>query len=128
MKIEHAAWNVPDPNACARWYVEHLGFTIKKKFVDPPYGHFLADDSGTVMIELYCRTDAAVPDYPNQHPGVTHLAMVSKDVEADVARLVKAGGKLWNKVDYQPNGDILAFVQDPWGFTLQFVKRAQPLI
>jgi len=128
MKIEHAAFNVPDPNATARWYVEHLGFTVKKRFVDPPYGHFLADDSGTVMIELYCRADAPVPDYPNQHPAVLHLALVSKDVEADVARLEKAGGKLWGKIDNQPSGDVLAFVQDPWGFSLQLVKRAQPMI
>ena len=40
----------------------------------------------------------------------------------------KAGGKLSGKIDYQPNGDILAFVQDPWGFTLQFVQRAQSLL
>ena len=76
MKIEHVAFNVSDPNATARWYVEHLGFTVKKRHVDPPYGHFLADDSGTVMVELYCRADAPVPDYKSQHPGVTHLAIV----------------------------------------------------
>lgn len=128
MKIEHVAFNVADPNAAARWYVEHLGFTIKRKFVDPPYGHFLADDSGTVMIEIYSRADAPVPDYPNQHPAVLHLALVSKDVEADVARIEKAGGKLWGQIDRQPSGDVLAFVQDPWGLTLQFVKRAQPLL
>ena len=75
-----------------------------------------------------CRGDAPVPDYPNQHPAVTHLALVSKDVEADVARLEKAGGKLWGKIDYQSGGDVLAFVQDPWGFTLQLVKRAQAMV
>ena len=84
MKIEHVAFNVPDPVAAARWYVDHLGFTIKRRFVEPPYGHFLADDSGTVMVELYKRTDAPVPDYPAQHPAVLHLALVSRDVDADV--------------------------------------------
>ena len=29
---------------------------------------------------------------------------------------------------YQPAGDVLAFVQDPWGFTLQLVKRAQAMV
>lgn len=128
MKIEHVAFNVPDPNAAARWYVEHLGFTVKRRFVDPPYGHFLADDSGTVMIEIYCRSDAPVPDYKNQHPAVTHLALVSKDVDADVARIEKAGGKLWGQIDRQASGDVLAFVQDPWGLTLQFVQRAQSML
>lgn len=128
MKIEHVAFNVADANAAARWYVEHLGFTIRRKFVEPPYGHFLADDSGAVMIEIYSRTDVPVPDYRNQHPGVLHLALVSQDVDADVARLEKAGGKLWGQIDRQPTGDVLAFVQDPWGLTLQLVKRAQPLL
>lgn len=128
MKIEHVAVNVAAPLEMARWYVENLGFTVKRRMVEPPYGHFLADDSGTVMIEIYARTDAAVPDYASQHPGVLHLALVSEDVDADVARLEKAGGKLWGEIDRQPSGDVLAFVQDPWGFPLQLVKRGQPLI
>jgi glyoxylase I family protein len=128
MKIEHFAINVPDPLSTARWYVENLGFTVKRRMIDPPYGHFLADDSGTVMVEIYCRSDAAVPDYANQHPGVLHLALISKDVEADVARLERAGGALWGQIDRQSNGDVLAFVKDPWGFTLQLVKRGQPLL
>lgn len=128
MKIEHVAWNVSDPNAMARWYVEHLGFTVKRRFVEPPYGHFLADDSGTVMVELYSRSDAPVPDYAAQHPAVLHLALVSHNVEADLARLEQAGGKLVGAIDRQPNGDVLAFVRDPWGFTLQLVQRAQPMV
>lgn len=128
MKIEHFAYNVSDPLAMARWYVENLGFTVKKRMVEPPYGHFLADDSGAVMIEIYRRSDAPVPDYPNQHPGVAHLALVSEDVDADVARLEQAGGRLWGEIDRQPGGDVLAFVQDPWGFTLQFVQRGEPMI
>ena len=53
MKIEHVALNVPDPLAMARWYVEHLGLTVKRRAMEAPYAHFLADDSGTVMVELY---------------------------------------------------------------------------
>ncbi|MFM8478773.1 MAG: VOC family protein, partial [Planctomycetaceae bacterium] len=53
MKIEHLALNVPDPLNLARWYVEHLGFTVKRRGIEPPYVHFIADDSGTVMLEIY---------------------------------------------------------------------------
>lgn len=29
MKIEHVAWQVPDPVALADWYVEHLGMRAR---------------------------------------------------------------------------------------------------
>ena len=48
MKIEHLALNVEDPISVARWYVENLGFTVKRQIPDPPWIHFLADDGGTV--------------------------------------------------------------------------------
>ena len=44
MKIEHLAINVEDPLAMGRWYVDHLGFKVKRRSVEPPYAHFLADD------------------------------------------------------------------------------------
>ena len=36
VKIEHLAWNVEDPISVARWYVENLGFTIKRQIDAPP--------------------------------------------------------------------------------------------
>ena len=128
MKIEHAAFNVSDPLEMARWYVENLGFEVRRRIVDPPFAHFLADSTGQVMIEIYGREDAPVPDYTAQHPAVLHLALVSEDVEADVQRLTQAGGTLDGEIDRPGNGDVLAFVRDPWGFTLQLVSRAQPMV
>ena len=127
MKIEHIAFNVSDPNAVGRWYVEHLGLTVKRRLVEAPYTHFLADDSGTVMLEIY-RQDAPVPDYSGMHVMSLHLALVSADVEADVKRLVAAGGVLDGEIQSFPTGDCYAMVRDPWGFTLQLVSRAEPMI
>lgn len=127
MKIEHFALNVPNPNAAARWYVEHLGFVVKRRLVEPPYTHFLADDSGTVMIEIY-RQDAPMLDFANTHSLALHLALVSPDVAADVKRLEAAGGKLEGEVTTFPTGDCYAMVRDPWGVTLQLVSRAEPMI
>ena len=127
MKIEHFAFNVDDPNAMGRWYAEHLGFTVKRRLVEEPYTHFLADDSGTVMIEIY-RQDAPVPDYAATHVMSLHLALVSQNVEADVQRLVAAGGRLDGEIMSFPNGDRYAMVRDPWGITLQLVSRSVPMI
>jgi len=128
MRIEHVALNVTDPLAMARWYVDHLGFSVKRRFVDPPYAHFLADDSGNVMVELYARTDAPVPDYGALHPATLHLALVSRDVEADVRRLTVAGATLVGEIDRPASGDVLAFLRDPWGVCLQLVQRAQAMV
>ncbi len=128
MKIEHLAINVEDPLAMGRWYVEHLGFTVKRRVMEEPWAHFLADDSGTVMIEIYGNKKVPLPDYRNMHPGSLHLALVSEDVEADVARLTAAGGAIDGEVQSLPNGDSMTFLRDPWGFTLQLVKRGEPMI
>jgi len=128
MKIEHVAFNVADPLGMARWYVEHLGFTVKRRMMESPWAHFLADDSGTVMIEIYGNPDVPVPDYKGTHPMVLHLALVSADVAADVARLEKAGCELWGEINHQPNGDVMAIVHDPWGFPVQLLTRAEPMV
>lgn len=128
MKIEHMAINVEDPLAMGRWYVAHVGFTIKRRSVEPPYGHFLADNSGTVMLEIYGNRDAPTPDYRNMNPLTLHLALVSDDVAADVARLTGAGATLVGEIQESPQGDHLAMLRDPWGFAIQLVKRSAPMI
>ncbi len=128
MKIEHVAFNVEDPLGMGRWYVEHLGFKVKRRTVEPPYMHFLADDSGTVMIEIYGNRDAPTPDYRSMNPAMLHLALVSADVEADVTRLSSAGATLVGEIQSMPTGDQLAMLRDPWGFALQLVKRGSPMI
>jgi catechol 2,3-dioxygenase-like lactoylglutathione lyase family enzyme len=128
MKIEHAAFNVKDPLGMGRWYVEHLGFVVKRRTVDAPYAHFLADDSGTVMIEIYGNTEAPVPDYAALDSRALHLALVSPDVDVDIKRLVAAGATLDGEPFTALNGDRLAMLRDPWGFAIQLVKRGTPMV
>ena len=128
MKIEHLALNVPDPLAMARWYVEYLGLTVKRRFLEAPWAHFLADDSGTVMVELYGNTKAPMLDFPSVAPAALHLAFVSGNIEADIQRLTQAGATLVGGPDATVNGDVLAMLRDPWGVCVQLVKRAESLI
>jgi catechol 2,3-dioxygenase-like lactoylglutathione lyase family enzyme len=128
MKLEHVALQVPDPLPMARWYVEHLGLTVKARGMEPPYGHFLADDGGTVMLELYAFPEVNTPDYPSYEPRQLHLAFVSKDVAADVKRLVAAGAKHVSGPETTPKGDEIAMLRDPWGVCVQLVKRAKPML
>lgn len=128
MKIEHLAFNVADPLNMARWYVEHLGFTVKRRFVDPPFAHFLADDSGTVMLEIYGNTEAAALEFPTVQPPALHLALLSNDLPGDVQRLLRAGATVVADVHTLPSGDMFAMLRDPWGLPLQLVKRQNPMI
>ena len=128
MKIEHLALNVPDPLAMARWYVDHLGLTVKRRFLETPWAHFLTDDSGTVMVELYGNKQASMIDFPSLAPSALHLAFVSSDIEADILRLTSAGATFVSGPDLTANGDGLAMLRDPWGCCVQLVKRAKALI
>lgn len=128
VKIEHLAWNVEDPISVARWYVENLGFSIKRKIDAPPWIHFLADDSGKVMLELYGNTSIDVHGFGEIAAMALHLALVSADIEADMARLVAAGGTQDGEISTNDSGDRLGMVRDPWGFCLQLVQRTEPMI
>ncbi len=128
MKIEHLAFNVPDPLNMARWYVEHLGLTVRRRFIEPPFAHFLADDSGTVMLEIYGNREAECLNFPEVQPPAVHLAFVSSDLAGDVKRLTKAGATIVADVHTLPTGDSFAMLRDPWGVPLQFVQRQTPMI
>jgi catechol 2,3-dioxygenase-like lactoylglutathione lyase family enzyme len=125
MKFEHFALNVPDPVAQAAWYVAHLGFTVARRRDDAPFTHFLADDTGRTVLELYSNPKAPVPDYAWQHPLVFHVAVVALDAKRERARLERAGATLFLE-DPQPDGSLLIMLRDPWGVALQLCQRTNP--
>jgi glyoxylase I family protein len=127
MRIEHVALNVTDPVAFAAWYVKNLGMKVVRKLDAAPFTHFLADEGGRTLLEVYKQT-APVPDYAAQDPMVLHIAFSTNDVEAERARLLAAGAKPAGDVTRTPAGDVMTFVRDPWGIVVQFVSRAVPLV
>ncbi|WP_339703756.1 VOC family protein [Algoriphagus aquimarinus] len=127
MKFEHFALNVSDAPAASKWYEKYLGLKVVKKMVESPFMTFLADDSGTVMIEIYSNPKGETLDFSTLHPLAVHLALVSDDPNADRDRLVEAGAKVISD-DILPDGSHLVMVKDPWGLALQLCKRAVPMI
>src|SRR5262245_32098931 len=128
MHIEHAAFQVSDPVAIARWYVQHLDMTIKRVQDAPPFAHFLADSGGGVMIELYNNPAIRVPDYRQLDPMILHVGFTTADVAATRDRLIAAGATAEGDVQLTPAGDRVAMLRDPWGFAIQFVNRASPML
>ena len=128
MKIEHIGYQVSEPVKVAAWYVEHLGFRIVRKMEQSPWAHFLADDSGRVMIEIYNNPNAPMPDYALMDPLALHLAFVAEDIEGEHRRLLGAWATADGEIEETPAGDRVAMLRDPWGFPIQLCKRAEAMI
>jgi glyoxylase I family protein len=128
MKIEHTAYQVADPTGVARWYVEHLGLTIKRAQATAPFAHFLADDGDAVMLEFYNNPVADVPDYRQLNPIVFHLAFATDSVPVTRTRLLGAGATPEGEISRTDAGDELAMLRDPWGLPLQLISRRTRMI
>ena len=127
MKIEHFALNVENPPAMAAWYSEHLGMQVVRQMQEKPYTTFMADDSGSVMFEIYQNPVDEVPDYRRMNPLLVHLAFVSERPEEDKERLLKAGATLETEMRLE-DGSHLVMLRDPWGLALQLCKRGKPML
>jgi len=127
MKIEHFAVNVADPVEMARWYEENLGLRVVRKMDIAARTHFLADDSGNIMLEIYNNPPDEVPDYAHMDPLLLHLAFVSEDPEKDKNKLLRAGAQFVDEVK-PGNGTHLIMMRDPWGLAIQFCKRGKPML
>jgi glyoxylase I family protein len=127
LRLEHVAFNVADPAAVAAWYVANLGMRVVYKTDTPPHMHFLADASGSMLIEFYGNPISPVPDYAAKHPTELHVAFAAPDPDAARAELVAAGATFVDETPL-PNGAKLVMLRDPWGLALQLCKRATPLL
>ena len=127
MKIEHIAFNVADPVAVADWYVKNLGLEVVRHSPSPTQTHFLADDEGATIIEIYCNPPDQVPDYAAMNPLLFHIAFVSGSPDDDRARLIAAGASFVDELEF-PDGSQLVMLRDPWGVALQLCNRAVPLV
>jgi glyoxylase I family protein len=125
MKFEHFALNVADARSHAAWYVQHTGFKVARARADAPYTHFLADETGRTVVELYSNPKATIPDYAAAHPLCFHLALATADARGERARLERAGATLFLE-EPQPDGSMLIMMRDPWGVPLQLCQRTNP--
>ena len=82
MKIEHVAFQVAEPAAMADWYVQHLGFCVRRAGDGPVVARFMADSSGSVMLEVYFNPKVPLPDYAAMDPALLHVAFMCDDVPA----------------------------------------------
>lgn len=126
MKFEHFAINVTDVQAVAKWYVEQLGFKVALQREDETHTHFLADETGRVIVEFYSNPAVPVTNYASAHPLCFHLALITADAHAEQVRLAQAGARLLRE-EPQEDGSLLVMMRDPWGLPLQLCERAKAI-
>ena len=128
MRMEHVALNVPDVQAAAAWYGEHLGMKVVNAGAEPPYATFITDSAGRSMLELFTHDDPAPPDWSRRDRVETHLAFLTTDMDGDRQRLLDAGATQDGDAVHTPVGDVLQFFRDPWGLSFQIISRANALL
>jgi catechol 2,3-dioxygenase-like lactoylglutathione lyase family enzyme len=128
IRLEHVAINVEDPVEMAKWYCENLGMKIIRKGQPPVNMHFMSDDGGNMMLEIYNNPPDAVPNYRSMDPLSLHIAFMVDDVEKTRRRLVAAGATIATDITVTDSGDKLVMLRDPWGVPIQFLKRAEPML
>ena len=53
---------------------------------------------------------------------------MADDIKKISRKLVSAGATIVSDLSTTPAGDEFAIVRDPWGVSIQFIKRAEPML
>ncbi|MBL4575906.1 MAG: VOC family protein [Opitutaceae bacterium] len=127
MKIEHIGFNVTHPTEMGEWYAENFDLKIVHKLNIPPYNHYLANEHGAVMLELYYSPTDEVLDFLKMDPLVVHIAFATDDPDGDKRNLISAGATLLNENHFEDNS-LLITMRDPWGFPFQLCRRSLSIL
>ncbi len=123
-EIEHIGISVKSPIKMANWYRETLGFDVKFSAEDEEKGvAFLTDGGAKVMLELGKIPNVSPLTAGLSHHLQLHIALKSEDPDKDAEYLVSKGATFIEKCPIKRPGENLIVLSDPWGNTIQLVKR-----
>jgi hypothetical protein len=123
-EIEHIGICVEEPIEMANWYRETLGFNIKFSAQDEEKGvAFVTDGGDKVMLELGKLPGILPLTKGMSHHLQLHIALKSEDPDGEAGYLVSKGARFIEKCPIKRPGENLVVLSDPWGNTIQLVKR-----
>ncbi len=120
--VEHVAIASPSPAVLAQWYVDHLAF---RQIYEYDGNHFVKASNGTVLEIIRAQGDRA--DQKMYDPGLRHMAISVKDLDAAYASLQGRGVTFLGEPYAAPTGQRLVFFTDCEGNILHLIQRAHPL-
>ena len=121
MKISASAVSltVADPEASARFLVEHVGFTLSMSA--DGFASLAREDAGMSVIYLRTGLDSLPADQRDEHASGLILAFVVDDLEGELARLESEGVTITMPLTVEPWGERAFQVRDPNGVIVQLV-------
>lgn len=123
MNFEHFALNVSNPVEQAKWYEKYCEMKIVKSLHQYPFTHFLADESRTIVMEIYSNNLSPIPDYSNMNPLQFHFAFAVENIIDAKEKLLTAGASLIEEINLEDGSQVI-MLKDPFGLSFQLCKRA----
>ena len=127
MRLLHTMIRVGNLDKSIAFYTEVLGMRLLRR-KDYPEGKFTlafvgyADESEQAVIELTHNWDTKAYDLGN---GFGHVAIAVKDAYKACEEVKKRGGTVTREPGPMKfGGTVIAFVQDPDGYKIEFIQRA----
>lgn len=123
-RVEHYGVAVANPIEMAEWYKKVLGFEIALSGGDNEKSvAFIRPSGESTMIELFNLPEVSELSGTITHHLQFHIAFSSDDPDIDTDYLIENGASFIEKCPNKMTGDYLVVVRDPWGNTIQLVKR-----
>lgn len=129
MRIAHTMIRVVDLERSLRFYEKALGMRVLRR-TDYPEGRFTlafvgyGDERDGAVLELTHNWDTKHYDMGT---AFGHVALEVDDASAACERVAAAGGRVTRPAAPMKHGTtVIAFVEDPDGYKIEFVERRAP--
>ena len=127
MRILHTMLRVGDLQRSIDFYTHVLGMRLLRTSDNPQYQYtlaFLGFGSNPEHAEIELTYNYGVSHY-EMGTAYGHLAIAVPDAAAAVARIREAGGIILREAGPVKGGTtVIAFVQDPDGYKVELIERA----
>ncbi len=127
MRILHTMIRVGDLERSIRFYTEVLGMKVLRR-KDYPEGKFTlafvgyGDEAESAVLELTHNWETKSYDLGN---GFGHVAVAVPDAYTACEAVRATGGKVTREPGPMKfGGSVIAFVEDPDGYKIEFIQRA----
>jgi lactoylglutathione lyase len=126
MRMLHTMIRVGDLDKSIAFYTQVLGMQLLRR-KDYPEGRFTlafvgyGDESDHTVLELTHNWDTAAYDLGN---GFGHIAIEVEDAGRACEEVCRLGGKVTREAGPMKHGTtVIAFVEDPDGYKIEFIQR-----
>lgn len=120
--VEHVAIASPRPEVLAQWYVDHLAF---RQIYEYDGNYFVKALNGAILEIIPAKANRT--EHEMYDPGLRHMAISVKDLDAAYKSLQSRGVKFLGEPYATGTGNRLVFFTDCEGNIIHLIQRVHPL-